>query len=382
MKKHTVFVAGAGGIGPAVSLLLREYSEYQVDLFLGDIKSKALETARAFLLSGSANQVGKVELIQMLKNELSHKLDKALASCDLILDCLPGEYAPRMAELALKYDCHYANLTEYVEETKQIEKIAEKAEKGFILQTGLAPGFINILARSLFEDFIAEFGVKEVDAISMKVGALSNPPIPPHYYGFTWNTAGVATEYIKDAVVIRDGKKDVRRSLTERGIVVIDGIAYEEALTSGGAADLPDALAGKVRTLDYKTLRHRGHYEWVEKVLDEIQVDNESEKAKALDAKMIETIPQVEDDFVLVYASVQGKDSKGDLQLKEKSYRIEPREFNGKRLKAIQSSTAGPLAQCAQMLLNGKYHGIVHQSQIDTKEFLRGDYVSLVYKDQ
>ena len=47
--------------------------------------------------------------------------------------------------------------------------------------------------------------------------------------------------------------------------VVIDGITYEEDLTSGGAADLPAALEGRVRNLDYKTLRYPGHYAWVER---------------------------------------------------------------------------------------------------------------------
>jgi saccharopine dehydrogenase-like NADP-dependent oxidoreductase len=386
MAKHTVFVAGAGGIGRAVCLFLREFSEYEVDLFLGDeILGRAIE-ARDWLLSGDeVKKEGRVDAITMPRNASSSSLDDALASCEVILDCVPGEYAPGIAELARKHNCHYANLTEYVEETKKIEGIAEKATTGFILQTGLAPGFINILARYLFEAFIQEYGVKEVDALSMKVGALSRHAFPPHYYGFTWSPIGVATEYVEDAIVVRDSKKDKRCALAERTTVVIDGITYEEALTSGGAADLPDALTSGValvKHLDYKTLRHPGHYEWVEKVLDGLSAGSKRERSNALEAKMKQAIPLVEDDYVLVYASVQGQDRDGDLHLREEKYLIKPRLFKGKRLKAIQSSTAAALAESARMLLAGSCHGVVHQSEINTAEFLDGPFVKMVYGDK
>jgi hypothetical protein len=67
---------------------------------------------------------------------------------------------------------------------------------------------------------------------------------------------GVATEYLKDTIVLRDYVKTTLPSLSERANIIIDGITYEEDLTSGGAADLPDALSGKVCSLDYKTLRY------------------------------------------------------------------------------------------------------------------------------
>ncbi|MDI1305570.1 MAG: saccharopine dehydrogenase, partial [bacterium] len=84
--------------------------------------------------------------------------------------------------------------------------------------------------------------------------------VAPHYYGFTWSPVGVATEYLEDTIVIRNSIKTTLPSLSERKTVIIDGITYEEDLTSGGAADLPDALSGKVGSLDYKTLRYPGHY--------------------------------------------------------------------------------------------------------------------------
>ena len=52
-------------------------------------------------------------------------------------------------------------------------------------------------------------------------------------------------------------------ALSGRERIIIDGDEFEDNFTSGGAADLPDAYSGRVRDLDYKTLRYPGHYQWV-----------------------------------------------------------------------------------------------------------------------
>jgi saccharopine dehydrogenase-like NADP-dependent oxidoreductase len=72
---------------------------------------------------------------------------------EIILDCLPGSQAPRIAG-AKDYELHYANLTEYVAETEKIKTLAKDATTGFILQTGLAPGYIDLLANGLFNNFV------------------------------------------------------------------------------------------------------------------------------------------------------------------------------------------------------------------------------------
>jgi tryptophan synthase alpha subunit len=70
---------------------------------------------------------------------IDRRNDCYLTARDIILDCLPGSQAPRIAEFAKDYELHYANLTEYVAETEKIKTLAKDATTGFILQTGLAP---------------------------------------------------------------------------------------------------------------------------------------------------------------------------------------------------------------------------------------------------
>ncbi len=368
-----VVILGAGGIGEAVALLLRHLGDVRPDLYLVDLRPDAL--ARAARVSGGGAAAGLVETIAASPAEPTGELRAACRAADLILDCLPGSLAFRSAQLALEHRTHYANLTEFVDQTGKIAALAAGAETAFALQCGLAPGFVDILAMDLVRDLERNEGVTTFETVEMRVGALGRHAAHPHFYGFTWSTEGVATEYVEPAVVIRDFQRTTRPSLSDRRLLRVDGAVYEEALTSGGAADLPEALAGRVRTLDYKTLRYPGHYAWVESVL--AGLPEGVDRARALQARMEEAVPHIEDDEVVVYAAVEGRVGRA-LRRSEASYRIRPLEIAGVRLRAIQATTAAPLAEVARILLAGGHRGVLTQSRVPG-EFLSGPFVSAVY---
>jgi saccharopine dehydrogenase-like NADP-dependent oxidoreductase len=372
-----IFIAGAGGIGEAAALLLREWSEFETDIYLGDISEDSLSKAKSFVLRNS-QKTSNVETVLMTANELSDAMKSAFEKCDVLLDCSPGSQAPRLARYAKDFKMHYANLTEYVAETDEIMALAKDADTGFILQTGLAPGFINVLAMSLYIRFVQQYENEKVEKIGMKVGALTAHAHEPHFYGFTWSPIGVATEYVKNSIVLRNYKITKKPALSSRETIVIGARTYEADLTSGGAADLPDFFAGKARNLDYKTLRYVGHYDWVESVVRKLPKDENL--PFTLQDVMLEAIPSVEDDLVLVHASVDGFDVKGRRRMLEKAFYVEPLEINGKTLRAIQTTTAAPLCESAMMLLTGNYKGVVLQSQLDPDEFMKGNFVSRIYK--
>ncbi|MFV5685085.1 saccharopine dehydrogenase family protein [Flavobacterium sp. GB2R13] len=375
-KHHNIIIAGAGGIAEAVGLLLMEWSEVPPTLFIGDrTHSKAKKVAH-WIQEGTTKS-GFIKDFHLAENGLTDEMKVILRQGDIILDCLPGSQAPRMAQFAKDFNLHYANLTEYVLETEEIIALAKEAKTGFVLQTGLAPGYIDLLANGLFQQFCIDFKVNTVDKLEFKVGALTNHAVTPHYYGFTWSPVGVATEYIKETIVLRDFKKTTLPALSERATIIIDGIAYEEDLTSGGAADLPEALSGKVRSLDYKTLRHPGHYAWVQEQL--INLGNTPDTIKSLQEKMEAVIPHIEDDKIVLYATVEGKDAAGILRRREIAKCILPQKIGKHQLRAIQTTTAAPLVQAAQLLLETPHSGVVLQSQIDPKQFLNGNYIVRIY---
>jgi len=373
-----IFIAGSGGIGEAAGLLLREWSTFELDIFIGDISEANLIKAKDFITRNS-DRTSPVETVLMAPEGINDAMKDAFERSNVLLDCSPGSQAPRLARFARDFKMHYANLTEYVAETEEIMELAKDAETGFILQTGLAPGFINVLAMSLYRGFTERFENEKVENVGMKVGAITAHAHQPHFYGFTWSPIGVATEYVKSSRVIRDYKIVKKPALSSRETIVIGGRTFEADLTSGGAADLPDFFEGKARSLDYKTLRYTGHYDWVESLIRKLPKD--ASLPARLEKVMLEEIPSVEDDLVLAQASVDGFDSGGRRRMVEKAYFVEPIEINGQRLRAIQTTTAAPLCESAAMLLTGNYKGVILQSQLDPGEFLSGDFVSRVYRN-
>jgi len=374
--KHQVVIAGAGGMGSATGLLLRELGDFEVDLFVGDASRERANAAAAWIREGST-KAGEVHAFHLPAAGTSAELDGVLAQGDILLDCLPGSEAPRMARLARKHEVHYANLTEHVRETEEILEIAGGADRGYLLQTGLAPGYVNVLGNNLFQQFCREHGVASADLLEMRVGALTATVRPPHFYGFTWSSVGVATEYVEPATVLRDHRRTTRPSLADRVTVILDGVVYEEALTSGGAADLPVALEGKVRNLDYKTLRYPGHYAWVEELLESAPAG--VDRTDYLLQKMEAAVPFMDDDLVVIYAAVEGRDAKGTLRRLESSRLIRPCRVGARTLKAIQGTTAAGLAESARFLLTEDVRGVCLQSQIDPAHFMAGPFVSAIY---
>lgn len=374
-KSFKIIIVGGGGIGRAVGLLLAEYADFGVSLFIGDRDLLIATEASQFVNSGSTKGVYSVPFL--FSPGYEEEEDHVFKDADIVLDCLPGGEAPRIGRIARKHGLHYVNLTEYVNETEQLKEIAKDAETGFVLQTGLAPGFVNILANSLYQNFVDTYKNTKVEYIGMKVGALTENAESPHFYGFTWSPIGVATEYMKDALVIDEYQKVKVASLSGLESIIINGVTYEENFTSGGAADLPDAFAGIARKLDYKTLRYPGHYNWVKAIL--AQVPEGTDALEYLQQHMTTAIPSREKDMVILYAIVKGFDLHGQLRSMEQALKIEPCVVGNATLRAIQSTTAAAMAECARMLLLTGKSGVVLQSQIDPTTFLHGPFIKAVY---
>ncbi len=371
-----VIIAGTGGIGKAVAILLAELSQTPPELILADRRIDIAEELAQHLKLGTTQSI-KVSAQELDLDNPSDALLDVLHSADLLLDCLPGRFAPKLAGLARAYGLHYANLTEHVDETRQIEELAKGADTGFVLQTGLAPGFVNVLSNGLFQHFCRKYKVDKVLRLSMKVGALTPHATSPHYYGFTWSPSGVANEYLQPVQLLRDYKLINRPARSEREKLYLNGRPLEADLTSGGAADLPEAMQGKVKSLDYKTLRYPGHFDWVEEQLAEVREGEDP--VTFLQERMEREIPLAVDDIVLVYAHVEGLDRKGKLQKLDRYYNLHPQPVGKHTLRAIQVATAAPMAEVASMLLKGKLKGVIRQSQLNPEQFLQGTFITAIY---
>ncbi len=372
-----IFIAGAGGIGRAAALLILYTQGWDCEVVIGDVSEDQLEDAREWIQLGIGKKT-RLGTFLMPADGNPEAFGPALEDAHVLLDCLPGALAPSMARLCITYGLHYVNLTEYVKETNEIIEMASDAETGFILQTGLAPGYVNNLGIHLAETFMEKYGVDKLERLSMRVGALTQYSESPHYYGFTWSTIGVATEYIKDSEAVRNHEIVRIPSLSEPEMIIINGKTYEADLTSGGAADLPHELKEQIANIDYKTIRYPGHFDWVKSFLKG-QSGSEGNIAR-LEEHMLKNIPHVEDDVIVIYAAVTGYDQHGHLRSMQNAQHIYPLIVGGVTMRAIQTCTAAPMVECARMLLSGDYQGIITQSQIAPAAILDGIIVKQAYQ--
>lgn len=376
MKQKPIVILGGGGIGRATALLLAD-SDPSIPIRIGDIDLAVAEDAVQLVRRALAGQADIAAFTVDLARDLPPDVEHFFEPRAILLDCLPGAEVPRAARFARHYEMHYANLTEYVAETAEALEIARGAETAFVLQCGLAPGYINVAAKALFDRACYEWKVSRVGKILMRVGALSAHASSPAYYAWTWSPVGVVTEYLEPALVVRDGRQLTLPSLSERNLRVVDGITYEEALTSGGVADLATALVDRVDQLDYMTLRWPGHYDYIDRVLAATPAGVGREHW--LRDTMEHDIPHVEDDVVVLYVMVEGLDNRGLKRRLEHAVHLEPVRVRGTQLRAIQAATAASLAEVAKLIAKGELAGPVLQSQIPPSGFLDGATVRSVY---
>jgi saccharopine dehydrogenase-like NADP-dependent oxidoreductase len=372
-----IFIAGAGGIGRAAALLILDAQDWNCEVILGDVAEHQLDEAVEWIRLGIGRNA-RISTFLMPNGENAEAFAPVLNDTHVLLDCLPGSLAPAMAKLCVEYGLHYVNLTEYVKETEEIMQIAADAETGFILQTGLAPGYVNNLGIQLMETFMEKYEVEKLERLAMRVGALTQFCESPSYYGFTWSTIGVATEYVKDSEVVRNHEIVRLPSLSEPEMIILNGKRYEADLTSGGAADLPSALKDQVRNIDYKTIRYPGHFDWVKSILKKEQ--HAENPIARLEEQMLKEIPHMENDVIVIYASVSGYDKHGQLRSLQNAQHIYPLMVGGVTMRAIQTCTAAPMVECARLLLSGDYKGVITQSQIDPAAILEGTIVKQAYQ--
>jgi len=170
-----------------------------------------------------------------------------------VISGLPYYCNVAVAEAARGAGAHYFDLTEDVEVTRAVIRIAAGAPQAFVPQCGLAPGFVSIAANELMSHF------DKLRAVKLRVGALPQHPNNVLKYSLTWSTEGLINEYGNPCQAIADGRTLEVAPLEGLEEIEIDGTLYEAFNTSGGLGTLCETLEGKVRNLNYRTIRYPGH---------------------------------------------------------------------------------------------------------------------------
>ncbi len=185
---------------------------------------------------------------------------------DSVISCVNYWYNVSLSKAAIETGANFCDLggnNYIVDEQLALDAEANAAGINIIPDCGLAPGMVSILAMH----GVARFD--SVDEIHIRVGGLPQAPQPPLNYQLVFSVEGLINEYIEVARVIRDGKIVEVDSMTELESLEFSGFPPLEAFqTSGGTSTLPETFLGKVKELDYKTIRYAGHCDKFKTMID------------------------------------------------------------------------------------------------------------------
>ena len=279
-----IALLGAGHIGQTIARLLGDSGDYQVTVI--DKNPAAL-----------ARIQGRAVTTRAADTEDRTALLAALAGQDTVVNALPYHLAIATATVARDAHCHYFDLTEDVAATRAIKQLAKDASTAFMPQCGLAPGFIGIVAQHLAQGF------DTLQDVKMRVGALPAFPTNALKYNLTWSVDGLINEYCHPCEAIRDGQRLDVLALEGLEHFSLDGTEYEAFNTSGGLGTLCETLEGRVRTLDYKSVRYPGHCALMKMLLEDLQLKDDPATLKAILRK---SVPGTMQDVVLVFVTVSG----------------------------------------------------------------------------
>jgi len=346
--KNTMLVGG-GKIGVAIAQFLSQTGDYRLTVVdrdegsLARMPQKNVRTRRIAIDNPRA-------------------FAEEVAGHDIVLSATPYHLTATVADAAKRAGAHYLDLTEDVESTRTIKKLADGASTAFIPQCGLAPGFISITAFDLAKKF------DRLRDVSMRVGALPEFPTNALKYNLTWSTDGLINEYCNPCEAVRDGVRGEVPALEEVERFSLDGTEYEAFNTSGGLGTLCDTLEGKVENLNYKTVRYPGHRDIVKMLVRDLRLGMRREILK----DVLETaIPITYQDVVLIFVTVSGWQG-GLLTQESTAKKIYAQEVGGKLMSAIQVTTAAGICAMCDLLVEGKLpqSGFVRQEEARLADFL------------
>lgn len=178
---------------------------------------------------------------------------------DIVVSAIPYRFGETVAAAALSAGTHYLDFggnPTVVSAQRELHDAAVAAGVMIVPDCGLAPGLANVLA----EDLIASASDAPIDSIQIRVGALPREPTGVLGYQLAFSPAGLINEYAEPCELIEQGEYATVDPLGRFEDVSWDGWGPLEAFsTAGGTSSMAMLHVGRVKTLEYKTLRYPGH---------------------------------------------------------------------------------------------------------------------------
>lgn len=341
-------VLGAGLMGKEIARDLVN-SDSVEKVYLADVS----EADKALL-----QELGeKVEMLQV-NAECDDDLRKVMQHGDVVVNALFYTFNERVAKAAIDLGVHLVDLGGHIGGiTENILALNEQAaEKGITIipDLGVAPGMINILTG------YGASKLDEVESIKLYVGGIPTEPKPPLHYTRVFSLDGVFDHYTEPSKMIQKGELTEVQSLTGIEPIYFDDFGVLEAFyTSGGISTLYKTFPD-VNTLEYKTIRYKGHAEKF-KLLAEldllsndnvVEVDGQEVSVRKVMREALKKKLQLGQkiDAVLLRAIIAGEQRAEQVTYE---YEMVVKREVGTNITAMARATANTVSVVAQMIGNG-----------------------------
>jgi saccharopine dehydrogenase-like NADP-dependent oxidoreductase len=346
-----VAIVGAGNIGSMIADWLAHDGNYRVTVI-----DKSIDQLGRLTVNPAAERLA-------LDVEEPDALARALRGKFAVVSAAPFHVTGKVAEAAARAGVHYLDLTEDVAMTRQVKALAAGASTAFIPQCGLAPGFIAFVAYDLARRF------ESLHDVRLRVGALPQFPSNALNYNLTWSTDGVINEYCEPCELIADGVLRTAPALEGREEFSLDGVTYEAFNTSGGIGTLCETLQGRVRNLNYRTIRYPGHAAIMKTLLHDLRLRDRRAVLKDI---LEHALPTTLQDVVIIFVTVTGMQD-GRLMQETYATKIYGQKLHGASRSAIQITTAAGICGVLDLLSQGKLpdRGFVRQEDVPLADFLQ-----------
>ncbi|MBM4118497.1 hypothetical protein FJ251_12325 [bacterium] len=285
-----------------------------------------------------------------------------LAEADACFSALPYFLNLPVAEACARAGVHYVDLggnTDIVRQTLALDPLARASGACLVPDCGLAPGLAATVAMA------AIAGLAGVESLKIRVGGLPQRPRPPLDYSLFFSVHGLINEYMGEAVALRGGELVSVPTLAE-----VESLEFpppvgrcEAFATLGGTSTLPWTLRGRVRELDYKTVRYPGHAEKIRLLkqlgyFDEapLSVEGRAVAPRALSAALLTRALSEEGVRDLVVFRVEAV---GESPAGRRRRRFEMIDFYDEAtgLSAMRRTTAFPAATVLSLIAQGEGAG-------------------------
>lgn len=295
---------------------------------------------------------------------------------DAAISCVNYWYNVELSKAAIATKTNFCDLggNNYIVDSQlALDAAAKNAGINIIPDCGLAPGMVSVLAMQGTNRF------EQIEEIHIRVGGLPQNPKPPLNYQLVFSVEGLINEYVEIARVIRGGEIIEVDSMTELETLEFENFPALEAFqTSGGTSTLPDTFLGKIKELDYKTIRYAGHCEKFKTLIDlglcgsdEIVADYAKVTPRKVLGELLQrNLPADEPDYVLIRLEFVGVKDGARKRLR---YDIVDQYDEATNLSAMMRTTAFPASIIAQMAARGEVglRGATPQEKaIDPKKFV------------